>query len=154
MKTQSINANADREAFGYVEKEIYKTMGNDKELAEKYLRYLDVLTQIIAEDYRSTHFSQQQKITIKEPDREILHRIDQYAEDWVPFSYQITNLADAGPSTTNEAEVLADMERQVEHLVGKDSPFYSTYIKHAHAAAQRVMSERRELWRLGGQWSD
>lgn len=154
MKTQSINANADREAFGYVKKEIDKTVGSDKNLAEKYLRYLDVLTQIIAEDYRSTHFSQQQKITIKEPDREILHRIDQYAEDWVPFSYQITNLADAGPSTTNEAEVLADMERQVQHLVGKDSPFYSTYIKHAHAAAQRVMSERRELWRLSGQWSD
>lgn len=153
MKTQSINANADREAFGYVEKEIYKTMGNDKELAEKYLRYLDVLTQIIAEDYRQEHFGQQEKNN-NAPSKEIFHRIDVYAADRVPFLYTITNLADVGPSTTNEAEVLADMERQVEHLVGKDSPFYSTYIKHAHAAAQKVMSERCELWRLSGQWSD
>ena len=84
----------------------------------------------------------------------MFHRIDVYAADRVPFLYTITNLADVGPSTTNEAEVLADMERQMEHLVGKDSPFYSTYIKHAHAAAQKVMSERRELWRLSGQWSD
>lgn len=153
MKTQSINANADREAFGYVEKEIYKTMGSDKNLAEKYLRYLDVLTQIIAEDYRQEHFGQQEKNN-NAPSKEIFHRIDVYAADRVPFLYTITNLADVGPSTTNEAEVLADMERQVEHLVGKDSPFYSTYIKHAHAAAQKVMSERRELWRLSGQWSD
>lgn len=153
MKTQSINANADREAFGYVKKEIDKTVGSDKNLAEKYLRYLDVLTQIIAEDYRQEHFGQQEKNN-NTPSKEIFHRIDVYAADRVPFLYTITNLADVGPSTTNEAEVLADMERQVEHLVGKDSPFYSTYIKHAHAAAQRVMSERRELWRLSGQWSD
>lgn len=153
MKTQSINANADREAFGYVKKEIDKTVGSDKNLAEKYLRYLDVLTQIIAEDYRQEHFGQQEKNN-NAPSKEIFHRIDVYAADRVPFLYTITNLADVGPSTTNEAEVLADMERQVQHLVGKDSPFYSTYIKHAHAAAQKVMSERRELWRLSGQWSD
>ena len=34
---------------------------NIKNLAEKYLRYLDVLTQIIAEDYRQEHFGQQEK---------------------------------------------------------------------------------------------
>ena len=153
MKTQSINANAEREAFGYVKKEIDKTVGSDKNLAEKYLRYLDVLTQIIAEDYRQEHFGQQEKNN-NAPSKEIFHRIDVYAADRVPFLSTITNMADVGPSTTNEAEVLADMERQVEHLVGKDSPFYSTYIKHAHAAAQKVMSERRELWRLSGQWSD
>ncbi len=153
MKTQSINANAEREAFGYVKKEIDKTMGNDKDLADKYLRYLDVLTQIIAEDYRQEYLSQSASGG-NTPNKEILHRIDKYAEEMVPFLYRITNLADTGPSTTNEKEVLTDMERQVEHFVGKDSPFYSTYIKHAHAAAQKIMSERRELWKASGQWSE
>lgn len=153
MKTQSINANADREAFGYVEKEITKTMGNDTKTADEYLRYLDVLTQIIADDYRQEHLSQQSADS-NAPSKEILHRIDVYAEDRVPFLYMITNTGSTGPSTTNEREVLADMEREVQHLVGKDQTFYDTYIKHAHAVAQKIMSERRELWKASGQWND
>ena len=153
MKTQSINANAEREAFGYVKKEINKTMGKDKQTADRYQSYLDVLTQIIADDYRQEHLSQSAADS-NAPSKEILHRIEVYAEDRVPFLYAITNLSSEGPSTTNEAEVLADMDREVQHLVGQDNPFYPTYIKHAHAAAQKMMSERRELWKASGQWSE
>lgn len=153
MKTKSINANAEREAFGYVQKEINKKMGKDKQTADRYLRYLNVLTQIIADDYRQEHLSQSAADS-NAPSKEILHRIEVYAEDRVPFLYAITNLSSEGPSTTNEAEVLADMDREVQHLVGQDNPFYPTYIKHAHAAAQKMMSERRELWKASGQWSE
>lgn len=153
MKTQSINANAEREAFGYVLKEINKTMGKEKQTADEYVRYLDVLTQIIADDYRQEHLGQSASDS-NAPSKEILHRIEVYAEDMVPFLYRITNQGSSEPSATNEAEVLADMDRQVQHIVGKDNPFYSTYIKHAHAAAQKVMSERGELWKASGEWSD
>ena len=149
MKTQSINAHAEREAFGYVQKEISKTMGKDTQTADKYLRYLDVLTQIIADDYRDEYL-RQSDANGKAPSKEVLHSIDVYAADQVPFLYRVTNLADSGPSETNEAEVIADMERFVNHLVGKDNPFYSTYIKHAHAAAQKEMRERRNLWKSAG----
>ena len=153
MKTQSINANAEREAFGYVQKEINKTMGKDKQTADEYVRYLDVLTQIIADDYRQEHLGQSAADN-NAPSKEILHRIEVYAEDMVPFLYRITNQGSSEPSTTNEAEVLADMDRQVQHLVGKDNPFYPTYIKHAHAAAQKIMSQRREMWKASGEWSE
>ncbi len=153
LKTHSINYDAEGEAFGYVQKEIYKTMGKDPRTAEKYLHYLDVLTQIIAEDYQQEHLGRSVVNSIA-PSKEMLHRIEIYAKDWVPFHYRITNVGENAPSTTNDQEVITEMERQVQHLVGIDDPFYQDYIKHAHAAAQKVMSERRELWKSSGQWRD
>lgn len=153
LKTQSINAKSEQEAFSYVQKEISKTMGNDSETADKYTRYLDVLTQIIAEDYRAEHFSQSATRS-NIPDKEILHRIEVYVQDWVSFKYHITNSGDTGPSQTNETEVLADIEREVQHIVGKDHPSYPTYLNHARAAAQKAMGEQREWWKQSGQWQD
>ena len=128
-------------------------MGKDTQTAEKYLHYLDVLTQIIAEDYRQEHLWRSVVNSISSS-KEMLHRIEEYAKDWVPFHYRITNVGENAPSTINEQEVITEMERQVQHLVGIDAPFYQDYIKHAHAAAQKVMSERRELWKSSGQWRD
>ncbi len=165
IKTHSINYKSEEEAFGYVLKELEKTVA-DAKTRHQYTTYLDVLTQIIGEDFRRTHFKEQPSPTAQQPspntqqpspntqhpDREKLNRIDAIAEDCVSMLYRITNLGSALPATTNDAEVLNAVEQEVEQFIGKESPLLSAYQKQARAAAQKHMSQRREQWKQMGIW--
>ena len=125
-----------------------------------------MLTQIIGEDFRRTHFkehpspntqqpspnTQQPSPNTQQPDREKLNRIDAIAEDCVSMLYRITNLGSALPATTNDAEVLNAVEQEVEQFIGKESPLLPAYQKQARAAAQKHMSQRREQWKQMGIW--
>ncbi len=152
LKSQSINSNAEGEAFTYVRSEIDKTMGKDKQTADKYNRYLDVLTQIIADNYRKEYV--RKSAADNTPNQEVLNYLEKFAQKWVSIDYEITNFGNYGPSTTNDAAILAKMEREVMRVVGTDSPLYSTYLNHARACAQKYMSEQREFWKHSGQWSE
>lgn len=158
IKTHSINYKSEEEAFGYVLKELEKTVANPK-TRHQYTTYLDVLTQIIGEDFRRSHFkeqpspnNQQPSPNTQHPDREKLNRIDAIAEDCVSMLYRITDLGSALPATTNDAEVLNAVEQEVEQFIGKESPHLPAYQKQARAAAQKHMSQRREQWKQMGIW--
>lgn len=158
IKTHSINYKSEEEAFGYVLKELEKTVADPK-TRHQYTSYLDVLTQIIGEDFRRTHFkeqpspnTQQPSPNAQHPDREKLNRIDAIAEDCVSMLYRITDLGSALPATTNDAEVLNAVEQEVELFIGKESPLLPAYQKQARAAAQKHMSQRREQWKQMGIW--
>ncbi|MBR6962551.1 MAG: protein kinase [Prevotella sp.] len=158
IKTHSINYKSEEEAFGYVLKELEKTVADPK-TRHQYTSYLDVLTQIIGEDFRRTHFkeqpspnTQQPSPNTQHPDREKLNRIDAIAEDCVSMLYRITDLGSALPATTNDAEVLNAVEQEVEQFIGKESPLLPAYQKQARAAAQKHMSQRREQWKQMGIW--
>ena len=156
IKTHSINYKSEAEAFGYVLKELEKTVGKDTRTYHQYMSYLDVLTQIIGEDFRRTHFKQQPQETAL--DRETLNKLDAIAQDRVSSLYRITNLGSNQPSETNDKEVLTAIDQEVRLFFGNDSPSakdnaqISAYQKQARAAAQKHMSERREMWKNMGIW--
>lgn len=156
IKTHSINYKSEAEAFDYVLKELEKTVGKDTKTYHQYMSYLDVLTQIIGEDFRRTHFKQQPQETAL--DRETLNKIDAIAQDRVSSLYRITNLGSNQPSETNDEEVLTAIDQEVRLFFGNDSPSAKDNAqiranqKQARAAAQKHMSERREMWKNMGIW--
>ena len=66
IKTHSINYKSEEEAFGYVLKELEKTVADPK-TRHQYTSYLDVLTQIIGEDFRRTHFKEHPSPNTQQP---------------------------------------------------------------------------------------